>query len=246
MIRLESVEIGFEGEPPVLENISLELAPGAIAGLVGPPACGKSALLKVIAGLLIARKGRVEVGGVDLAEAKEDERRSLRKRIGMVFQNNALFDSKTIFDNVAFPLQRADQPPPEEEIAKRVRERLADVGLKNTEKLLPHALSGGMQKRAGIARATVASPKIRLYDEPTAGLDPVTGARILALIAEIHRRDPDGVTLVVSNEMETLLEAVPRIVMLYRGTIAYDGSSEDVDHHSPAKEFVRGDVAFGL
>ena len=246
MIRLSAVDIGFEAEPPVLSGIDLTFEPGALAGLIGPPGSGKSVLLKVIAGLLRPAAGQVHTAGVELAQAPEAELRSVRKRIGMVFQNNALFDSLTIFDNVAFPLRRADEPPPEDEIAERVRRRLQDVGLKGSEALFPHELSGGMQKRAGIARATVASPQIRLYDEPTAGLDPVTSARILRLIAELHAREAEGVSIVVSNEMDTLLRAVPRLVMLYRGTVAYDGAAAEAAAHSPSAEFVRGDVGFGL
>lgn len=244
MIRLSAVEIGFEAEPPVLSGIDLSFEPGALVGLIGPPGSGKSVLLKVIAGLLRPRSGAVHTAGVDLAHTREKGLRSLRKRIGMVFQNNALFDSLTIFDNVAFPLRRADEPPPEEEIATRVRQRLREVGLSGSEALLPHELSGGMQKRAGIARATVASPLIRLYDEPTAGLDPVTSARILRLITELH--GGQGVSLVVSNEMDTLLRAVPRLVMLYRGGVAYDGPAAQAEQHSPSREFVRGDVGFGV
>src|SRR5262245_29425251 len=188
-----------------------------MVGLIGPPSSGKSALLKTVAGLIRPARGEVFAFDRDLAGADEAELRRLRKRFGMVFQNNALFDSLTIFDNVAFPLRRADEPVGEEEIAARVTARLADVGLAGTAELFPHALSGGMQKRAGIARATIHAPKLRLYDDPTAGLDPVTAARILALIADLHRRDPDGVTVVVSNEMDSLLAAVPRVVMLHRG-----------------------------
>lgn len=215
----------------MLQSIDLHFEPGALVGLVGPPASGKSALLKLIAGLIEPKSGELTIESDSL---------------GMVFQNNALFDSLTIFDNVAFPLRRAKNKPSDEEIERRVRERLKDVGLAGTEELLPHALSGGMQKRAGIARATVAAPRIRLYDEPTAGLDPVTASRILALIVDLHQRDPNGVSLIVSNELDTLVKAVPRVVMLYRGAIAYDGPASAIDQHSPAREFVRGDVSFAV
>lgn len=247
MISLEGVRLSFDGAE-VLRGVDLRLEAGAIVGLIGPPSVGKSVLLKLIAGLIRPSAGRVEVGGEDLASMPAARLREVRKTIGMVFQNNALFDSKTIFENVAFPLRRATVPVSQEEIDRRVRARLADVGLAGTEGRYPHELSGGMQKRAGIARATVFGPAIRLYDEPTAGLDPVTASRILALIAAIHAEDAGGVSVVVSNEMDSLLAAVPRVVMLHGGRVAYDGPRTELREGGAAPQlaraFVAGDDAF--
>jgi phospholipid/cholesterol/gamma-HCH transport system ATP-binding protein len=245
MIRLAGVVLGLGGEP-VLRGVDFTLEPGAMVALIGPPGVGKTVVLKIIAGLLRPNAGEVFVDGQDFASLPELRLSELRRSIGMVFQNNALFDSRTIFENVAFPLRRSLDPPPEAEIQERVRKRLADVGLSGSEALFPHELSGGMQKRAGIARATVFGPKIRLYDEPTAGLDPVTSARILALIRKLHEDDPGGVTVVVSNEMDTLLRSVPRVLMLFRGELAFDGPVADlaVEGSAPVlvRQFVSGAV----
>lgn len=241
MIQAHGIELAFEGGPLVLRGVDLSLERGALVGLIGPPSSGKSVLLKVLAGLLRPQRGEVRVDGLDLASAADSALRSARKGIGMVFQNNALFDSLTVFDNVAFPLRRADQPPDEEEISRRVLARLAEVGLQGAGALFPHELSGGMQKRAGIARATVAAPRVRLFDDPTAGLDPVTSARILALITAIHGADPGGVTVVVSNEMDPLLAAVPRLLMLRDGALIFDDRVDALGRAPEVAAFVRGE-----
>lgn len=226
-VALSKVEVIFDGAT-VLGPLDLSFGTGSFIGLIGPPASGKSVLLKVIASLIAPARGKVEMVG----------------RIGMVFQNNALFDSRTLFENVAFPLRRSASPPAEDELSARVLARIKDVGLSGSEQKLPHELSGGMQKRAGIARATVADPEIRLYDEPTAGLDPVTSARILGLIAGLHHK-LGGVSVVISNEMDTLLKTVPRVVMLHHGAIVFDGPRADVDAATApelARRFVLGDI----
>jgi phospholipid/cholesterol/gamma-HCH transport system ATP-binding protein len=246
MIALEQVSVSYQGWI-VLGPIDLDCAAGAFIGLIGPPGSGKSVLLKVIAGLVRPVSGRLSLFGEHAGPKTEEELRRLRRRIGMVFQNNALFDSKTIGENVAFPLRRRDPADPEiaaDEIDERVRSALEAVGLAGTEHLYPHELSGGMQKRAGIARATVFDPLIRLYDEPTAGLDPVTSARILRLIEVIHAKE-EGVSIVISNEMSTMLSIVPRAIMLLDGRLVFDGPRGDLQtDRAPeiARRFVAGDV----
>lgn len=251
MIELKGVSVAFEGAE-VLGPLDLELEAGAFLGLIGPPASGKSLLLKVIAGLVRPTTGTVRVLGAAIESADPVPLRDVQRKIGMVFQNNALFDSRTIFENVAFPLRRrawdaAGQVPlGEDEVRRRVTASLAGVGLAGTEDRYPHELSGGMQKRAGIARATVFEPRIRLFDEPTAGLDPVTSARILALIRSIHFLSPgQGVSIIISNDVDTMLPVVPRVVMLHRGRVVFDGPRADLDTDrapSFARRFVRGDV----
>jgi phospholipid/cholesterol/gamma-HCH transport system ATP-binding protein len=245
MLHLDALELGFGDAPPVLAGLQVTLAAGAAVGIIGAPSTGKSVLLKAIAGLVPPRGGRLVIDGVDLARADATAQRAHRKKVGMLFQNTALFDSLTIFENVAFPLRRATPPPPEDELTRRVQAALDAVGLPKAGPLMPHALSGGMQKRAGIARATVARPRVRLFDEPTAGLDPVTAARILVLINTLHAQDPDGVTLVVSNEMDSLLAAFPRIWMLAGGGLHYDGASADLVARRAPRDvlaFVRGEL----
>jgi phospholipid/cholesterol/gamma-HCH transport system ATP-binding protein len=239
VITLEAVTVAFEGTT-VLGPLDLALEAGALVGLVGPPGSGKSLMLKLIAGLVSPTTGRVRV----LGEDPRGPDSPARSAIGMVFQNNALFDSRTIFENVAFPLRRSAAPWSEGALAARVRERLREVGLASSEELLPHELSGGMQKRAGIARATAADPVVRLYDEPTAGLDPVTSARILTLITALHDRAP-GVSIVISNEMDSMLRFVPRVLMLHRGQVVFDGPRRALDDGTApelARRFTAGDL----
>lgn len=240
VVELARAGVRFEGGAVALAGLDLVLEPGALIGVIGPPSSGKSVLLKLIAGLVRPTTGSARVADVDLATPSAAARRELQRHIGMLFQNTALFDSLTVLDNVAFPLRRQAAPPPEPEILARSAARLAEVGLAHAHQRFPHELSGGMQKRCGIARATVAEPRIRLFDEPTAGLDPVTSARILALITGLHARDPSGVTLIVSNEMDTLLAAVPRVLVLDAGRITWDGATARLDD-APAA--VRGFVS---
>jgi len=245
LVDLAGVHLdALDGGPAVLDALDLALAPGTLTGLIGPPSSGKSVLLKLIAGLIRPNRGRAIVAGVDLLAGRAADKRQLQRSIGMLFQNNALFDSLTVFENVAFPLRRLPTPPTESEIGTRCKARIEEVGLGHAMDRFPHQLSGGMQKRAGIARATIAEPRLRLFDEPTAGLDPVTGARILALITELHRRDERGVTIIVSNEMDTLLAAVPRVILIDRGKVAWDGASALVDQApDTVRGFITGEAA---
>lgn len=242
MIRLEGVSVGFD-DRDVLSDVSLHLEAGSLVALIGPPSAGKSLLLKVLAGLVRPRAGTVLIGEVELMSAGPAALSLVQKHIGMLFQNNALFDSKTIFDNVAFPLRRSAEPIAEAEIAERVRARLAEVGLASAAALLPHALSGGMQKRAGIARATIASPRLRLFDEPTAGLDPVTTQKIYDLLSADQART-GATVLAVSSDVVALARFVDEIVFLHAGALVYRGPAKTIaDAPDPlVRQFVRGEL----
>jgi phospholipid/cholesterol/gamma-HCH transport system ATP-binding protein len=238
-----SLHFGF-GPAPLFSGLDIEVRPGEIVGLIGPPESGKSVLLKLLAGLLEASSGTVTLDGEAFTGKAEEARYPLRKHIGMVFQNTALFDFLNIFDNVAFPLRalvQAGATMHEDEIGARVKDRLASVGLSHTLASFPHELSGGMKKRAGIARATVTNPRYCFYDEPTAGLDPVTSAKIYALIRGFAEEDRAG-ALIISNEIDTLFAACHRVVMLYEGEIVYSGTPADLARaqHPAVVQFVRG------
>ncbi len=231
----------FSGET-VLAGIDLRVDRGETWGLVGPAASGKSVMLKTLCGLLPPDAGAVVVDGEDIAAATEERLMLVRARFGMLFQNNALFDFMTVGDNVAFPLVRRGGVEPKE-IRARVSARLRAVGLAGTEDKFPSELSGGMRKRVGIARAVIARPDIVIYDEPTAGLDPVTTQKVYDLLA--RERDATGATVVVvSSDLDALLRFVPRVGMIYQGKLRYDGPAKKArDADDPVvRQFVRGDI----
>jgi len=229
------------GRREVLSGVSLELAPGQRLGLIGPAASGKTSLCKLVCGLEAPDRGTIDVLGEAVVGKREAALGGLRQRIGMLFQNHALFDFLTVAENVAFPLaQRGGMAP--EVIAARVAERLRAVGLAGSEHKRIAELSGGMKKRAGIARATVADAELVIYDEPTAGLDPVTSQKIYDLLSADQARTGAAV-LAVSSDVAALAQFVDEIAFVYRGAIAYRGPARTIaDAPDPrVRQFVRGE-----
>jgi phospholipid/cholesterol/gamma-HCH transport system ATP-binding protein len=235
----------FRGEA-VLDGVDVAVARGETLGLIGPGASGKSVLLKVLCGLIAPDRGTVRVGGDTIcdagAAAPEDQLMLVRARFGMLFQNNALFDFMTVGENVAFPLTRRGGVG-EDEIHARVSARLRAVGLAGSEPRMPSELSGGMRKRVGIARAVIARPDIVIYDEPTAGLDPVTTSKVYDLLRR-EREETGATVVVVSSDVDALLRFAPRVGMLYRGRLLYDGPAAGAaDAADPiVRQFVRGET----
>ena len=239
MIRVEDVHVAFAR--PVLEGVSLEVPEGCVYALIGPGASGKSVLLKTIAGLVRPAKGRVIVRGRDLEALTEAQLMEVRRDVGMLFQNYALFDFMTVADNIAFPLRRLFADMKEDEVKARVGERLAKMSLPGFEDRMPAGLSGGQKKRVGVARATVSRPKVLLYDEPTAGLDPVTSQKIYDLIRE-EQRELGTTNVVISSDVRGLLTIADRVGMLHLGKLIFDGTkAEALASEIPeVKQFVRG------
>ncbi len=238
MIRLVDVGVRF-GSRTVLEGVNLEVPRGGRLGIIGPAASGKSVLVKVIAGLCPPSHGRLIIDDQDVTGWSEERLAPVRARIGMLFQNYALYDFLTVEGNVGFPLVRRGEPP--ESVAQRVSERLRAVGLAGSEAKMPSQLSGGMKKRVGIARATIAAPELVLYDEPTAGLDPVTTSKMYDLLRADHERS--GATAVaVSSDVEALCRFVDRVIFVYRGKAHYQGPAAGLaDAPDPeVRQFVRG------
>lgn len=224
MIRLENIHVSFAGKP-VLRGVDLVVPERCLYGLVGPGAAGKSVLLKVITGLVRPYQGRVTVAGQDVGAMSDLELQRFRTRFGMLFQNNALFDYLTVGENIAFPLRRLfdlDEP----EVRARVVERLSNVSLAGFEDRLCSGLSGGQKKRVGVARATVTRAEIVLYDEPAAGLDPVTSQRIFELLRH-EQRESGATAVMVSSDLDRLLSVTDRVGMLYRGELIFDGSTDE-------------------
>jgi phospholipid/cholesterol/gamma-HCH transport system ATP-binding protein len=239
VIRLEGVGKAF-GSRVVLRGIDLEVPQGCLYGLIGPGASGKSVLLKTVAGLLPPDGGRVLVDGVELYRLTDLDLQTFRKRIGMLFQNNALFDYLTVGENIAFPLRRLFDLE-EGEIQERVRDRLRCVSLPGFEDRLCAGLSGGQKKRVGVARATVSRAPIVLYDEPAAGLDPVTSQRIFELLRD-EQRESGATVLMVSSDLDRMLTVTDRVGMLHQGRLLFDGTTAEarasVEPH--VRQFVHG------
>jgi phospholipid/cholesterol/gamma-HCH transport system ATP-binding protein len=223
MIEVRGLRIGFEG-PDVLRGIDLAVARGETLCILGGSGCGKSVLLKCIAGLLRPSAGFIEIDGTDIVGLREREIVEVRKKIGFVFQNAALFDSLSVFENVAYPVREHRKIAPEE-LQAIVRKRLSLVGMEGTEEKYPAELSGGMRKRVALARAVSADPAIVLYDEPTTGLDPTTAKRIDMLISELQRQL--GVTgIVVTHDISSAFTVADRIALMDDGVLKVQGTPD--------------------
>ncbi|MDQ2670163.1 MAG: ATP-binding cassette domain-containing protein [Gemmatimonadota bacterium] len=219
MIRLLDVQKSFAGRA-VLDGLSLEIPEGQTTVILGHSGSGKSVTLKLIVGLLTPDAGRVEVDGATVHELDADALAAMRGTIGYVFQFAALFDSMTVADNLRLGLVRRGMD--EREMQRRVDESLALVGLAASADRFPAELSGGMRKRAGIARAIALRPRYILYDEPTTGLDPVTSASIDQLM--VRTRDLGGTGVVVTHDLRSAFTVGDRIAMLHRGRIRQVGT----------------------
>lgn len=225
MIRLIDLHKRF-GELVVLDGVSLDIPPGETTAIIGPSGTGKSVLLKHIVGLLEPDAGQVLCFGTDMARASERERFAVRRRFGMLFQDGALFDSLSVGENVAFPLQRHTRLSPRE-IRDKVEEKLALVGLPGTWDRAVSQLSGGQRKRVGLARAIVMEPEVVLFDEPNSGLDPLTSDQIDSLILEMKRAL--GITfIIISHDIIGTVRVADHIAMLNRGKRVAWGRTEEV------------------
>ncbi len=229
----------FEGKI-VHDDVSFNVKKGECLGLVGGSGAGKSVLLRSLIGLERPDRGSIIFDGEELTTLPEKEFVRIRKRIAYAFQGGALFDSMSVFDNIAYPL-RSHLQLSAAEIRERVMEQLTDFDLVKAEKLFPAELSGGMQKRVGIARSIILGPEVILYDEPTAGLDPANTKNIQSLILRSKKK---GVTsILVTHDMPTALAVCDRISLLRKGHIVASGTVKELQKASdgPLVEFVRGD-----
>lgn len=238
MIKIEGLWKSFGGTE-VLRGLDLEIRDGETIVIIGRSGGGKSVLLKHLCGLLKPDKGKVLVDGVDIVPLDEEELTPIRKQFGFLFQSAALFDSMTLYDNVAFPLR--EERRPEAEIHKRVEEALTIVDLLEPQDKKPAELSGGMRKRAGLARAVVATPKYVLYDEPTTGLDPIRADNINQLILRLHDQlHCTGVA--VTHDMVSAYKIADRIAMLHEGGIHMVGTPKEIQATPDpiVKQFITG------
>jgi phospholipid/cholesterol/gamma-HCH transport system ATP-binding protein len=241
MIKLKGVTKSF-GSQLVLNGVNLEIASGQITAIIGPSGEGKSVLLKHMIGLLRPDSGSVQVDGEEITGLSRGDRNRVREKFGMLFQNAALFDSLTVFENVAFPLQEKTKLS-DAEIAQRVHDALFHVGLAGVDAKYPDELSGGMKKRVGLARALLMNPRIILFDEPTTGLDPVICRAIHQMIRETHAKF--GYTaVVVSHEIPEIFDISDRVAVLYRGTIVETGTPQQIQSSQDpmVRQFISGSL----
>lgn len=227
IIRFRGLKKSF-GDKEVLRGLDLDIPRGKTTVILGPSGTGKSVLIKLLVGLIEADEGGIFIDDADITMAGVTELFAMRKRVGMLFQDGALFDSMTVAENIAFPLRR-HRKLSEEQIAAEVRTRLDQVGLPGTEDLLPSSLSGGMRKRVSLARAIVLEPEILLFDEPNSGLDPITSDEIDSLIAQM--KDELGITfIVISHDIVSAFAIADKIAMLYNGVLVAEGSPDEILH----------------
>jgi phospholipid/cholesterol/gamma-HCH transport system ATP-binding protein len=238
-IELRDVHKAFRGNR-VLRGVSLRIPAGATFTILGGSGSGKSVCLKHMIGLLKPDAGRVLVLGRDITDMSERQLVDVRKDVSMIFQSAALFDSLSVYENVAYPL-REHRRWPEERIAERVRECLDAVGLRGGESLMPAELSGGMRKRVGVARGIALEPRIILYDEPTTGLDPITADLINRLIRRLQERL--GITsIAVTHDMRSAYHIADRIAMLHEGRIHAMGTPAEIQatRDPIVRQFIEG------
>jgi phospholipid/cholesterol/gamma-HCH transport system ATP-binding protein len=239
MIQLAHVYKSF-GDVDVFKDLNFTIQTGLITAVLGRSGGGKSVLLKHIIGLLKPDQGQVLVDGHDVVPMNDRQLNDIRRRFGMLFQEAALFDSMTVSENVAFPMREHTRLG-DDEIRKRVREKLAQVGLAGVENKMPSELSGGMKKRVGLARAIALDPEIILFDEPTTGLDPITSSVINHLIADTKRR-LNATCVIISHDIEAVFAVSDRVAMLYDGRIEAEGTADEMRNsdNPVVRQFITG------
>ncbi|KPK45441.1 MAG: ABC transporter [Nitrospira bacterium SM23_35] len=227
----------------VLRGADLGIEKGENMVIIGGSGSGKSVLLKHIIGILKPDEGKVLISGVDLTSLKEDELYAARKKFGMLFQMSALFDSLSVWENVAFGILRNKKMPDKEAKAFAI-EKLRSVGLAGVEDLMPAELSGGMKKRVGLARAIAHEPEILLYDEPTTGLDPIMADAINDLIVEM-KNNLSVTSVAITHDMNSAYKIADRIAMLYEGKIIETGSPDEIKNTSNpiVRQFITGSAS---
>ncbi|QDV65066.1 ABC transporter ATP-binding protein [Crateriforma conspicua] len=236
----------------ILKDINVQITRGQTVAVIGESGCGKTVFMKTLVGLLKPTRGQVRFDGQSLGQMSQGELTATRRRFGFVFQNAALFDSMTIYENVAFPLRQEKVQPPESDVRNRVMRHLAEVGLPTSAAAKrPAELSGGMRKRVGLARALILKPELVVYDEPTTGLDPIMSDVINELILDTRRRYP-VTSIVVTHDMHTARKVSDRVLMFFPrwrlepddSQILFDGPPSELENAPDrrVRQFVRGEA----
>ena len=239
---MDRVSFGYDAGRPVLHEVSLRIEPGSVVGIMGQSGCGKTTMLRIIAGWLKASAGRTTVLGEDLARLGGAQIFALRRKMGMLFQFGALFTDMTVFDNVAFQM-REHTNLPEELLADLVAMKLEAVGLRGAAGLMPSALSGGMARRVALARAIALDPNLIMYDEPFTGLDPISLGVIRNLVRKLN--DALGSTsIVVTHDVQEALDIVDYVYYLSEGVMVAHGTPADMraSKNALVHQFVWGEA----
>lgn len=241
IIEIKNLSVSFDGHP-VLSGVSLAVSEGECLVLIGPSGQGKTTLLKTMAGLVRPQDGELKIKNKNMEDIDSAKRLEIVRSMGMLFQKNALFDSLTCAENIAFPLRETTMLS-EKEIREKVEQFLESVGLSQARDLFPSEISGGMQKRLGIARALALRPALIFYDDPTAGLDPITSKRIIELI--LRMKSETGATVVaVTNDMRRAFQMADRIAYVGNGEVLVTGTPEETRGCADprVRQFIRGDL----
>ncbi len=240
MVMVESLEFGYASAASVLRDITLEVPRGKVVALMGGSGCGKTTLLRLISGQLRAREGRVLVAGEDMAALDREGLYRMRRRMGMLFQLGALFTDMTVFENIAFQM-REHTMLPDDAVRDLVLMKLEAVGLRGAARLMPSELSGGMARRVALARAVALDPMLVLYDEPFAGLDPIS----LSVVGQLIRRSNDALgatSIVVTHDVQESLSIVDYVYLMAEGRIVAEGTPDAMRacEEPRVRQFIRG------
>jgi len=243
LILYEDIYMSFD-DNKVLRGVNLNVQSGEVLAIIGGSGSGKSVMLKLLMGLLDPDSGNIYFDGENIVEKTEEELLKIRRKIGMLFQSSALFDSLTVYENLAYPL-REHTKIEEDEIERIIKEKLAHVDLYDVEHLYPAELSGGMKKRVALARAIVFEPCLILYDEPTTGLDPSTANKINELIVNLQKK-LNVTSIVVTHDMNSVEKVADRIAMLYKGKIIVEGPTETIlrSENEIVRAFIKGEISY--
>ncbi len=241
MIEIVDLHKSFAGQQ-VLNGLNLKIAEKELIAIIGKSGGGKSVFLKHLVGILKPDKGNIIIDDIDITQISTEELNIIRRKFGVVFQGGALFDSINIYDNIAFPLREKFKLA-EQSIYERVTRALDDVGLHGAEKKYPAEISGGMRKRAALARALVTEPQIVLFDEPTTGLDPILLHSIHRLIIDMHKKY-SFTGLIITHDIPEIFDVVDRVGFLYEGRIVEIGTPDEIrNSKNPiSRQFITGSL----
>lgn len=241
MIHISGLHKSF-GDNAVLRGVDLEVRRGETMVVIGQSGSGKSVLIKHLIGLMKPDRGTIRLNGTDITHLKGQALQAVTRKVGILFQGAALFDSMNVFQNVSFGLERQSDLSPAA-VRERVAESLRLVGLRDVERLMPHELSGGMKKRVGLARAIAYRPEILLYDEPSTGIDPIRADAINSLINDL-KEQLRVTSVVITHDMASCNRVADRIAMLYEGRIIQVGTTRDIQKSANPviQQFIRGEA----